>query len=70
MTVAEVALILPYIPTFPKVASKQKKKKMKIKRKNTMAYPYHSKVRSTQNIGVPIFSCLGYGIFGNGKKIF
>ena len=34
---------------------------------NTVALPYHSKVRSTQNKGVPLFSCLGYGAFGKGK---
>ena len=34
---------------------------------NIMASPYHSKVRSTQNRGVPLFSCLGYGAFGKGK---
>ena len=34
---------------------------------NTMASPYHSKVRSTQNRGVPVFFCLGYGAFGKGK---
>ena len=32
-----------------------------------MASPYHSKVRRTHNIGVPLFSCLGYGTFGKGK---
>ena len=34
---------------------------------NTVASAYHSKVRSTQNKGVPLFSCLGYGAFGKGK---
>ena len=34
---------------------------------NTMASPYNSKVRSTQNRGVPLFSCSGYGAFGKGK---
>ena len=34
---------------------------------NTIASPYHSKVRSTQNMGVPLFSCLGYAAFGEGK---
>ena len=34
---------------------------------NTMASPYPSKFRSTQNMGVPLFSCLGYGAFGKGK---
>ena len=34
---------------------------------NIMASPYHSKVRSTQNMGVPLFSCLGYGSFGKCK---
>ena len=28
---------------------------------NSMTSPYHSKVRPTQNRGVPLFSCLGYG---------
>ena len=32
-----------------------------------MASPYHSKARSTQNKGVPLFSYLGYGAFGKGK---
>ena len=32
---------------------------------NTMASPYQ--VRSTHNMGVPLFSCLGYGAFGKGK---
>ena len=32
-----------------------------------MASPYHSKFRSTQNMGVPLFSCLGYEAFGKGK---
>ena len=32
-----------------------------------MASPYHSEVRGTQNMGVPLFSCLGYGAFGKGK---
>ena len=36
---------------------------------NTMAFPYHSKVRPTQNRGVPLFSCLGYGALVK-KKIF
>ena len=34
----------------------------KIKTWNTMASSSHSKVSSTQNMGVPFFSCLGYGI--------
>ena len=34
---------------------------------NTMAFPYHSKVRPTQNKGVPLFSGLGYRTFGKGK---
>ena len=34
---------------------------------NTMASPYHSKVRPTQNKGVPLFSCLDYGAFGKIK---
>ena len=32
-----------------------------------MASPNHSQVRSTQNMGVSFFSCLGYGAFGKGK---
>ena len=32
-----------------------------------MVFPYHLKVRPTQNRGVPLFSCLGYGAFGKGK---
>ena len=32
-----------------------------------MASPYNSKVRSTLNRGVPLFSCSGYGGFGKGK---
>ena len=35
--------------------------------KNTMASPYHSNVMRTQNMRVPLFSCLGYGDFGKGK---
>ena len=34
---------------------------------NTIASPYHSEVMSTQNMGVPLFSCLGYGAFAKGK---
>ena len=34
---------------------------------NTMASPYHSNFRSTQNMEVPLFSCLDYGVFGKGK---
>ena len=33
----------------------------------TMASPYHSKVRPTQNRGVPHFSCLGHGALGKGN---
>ena len=33
---------------------------------NNMTSPYHSKFRSTQNRGVPIFSCLSYGAFNKG----
>ena len=32
-----------------------------------IAPPCHSKFRSTQNVGAPLFSCLGYGAFGKGK---
>ena len=32
-----------------------------------MAFPYHLKVRPTQNRGVPLFSCLGYEAFGKEK---
>ena len=38
--------------------------------RNTMASPYHSKVRSTQIRGVQLFSCLGYGAFGNGNFFY
>ena len=34
---------------------------------NTMTSLYHSKVRHTQNRGVPLFSCLGYGAFSKGN---
>ena len=34
---------------------------------NNMASLYVSKVRGTQNMGVPLFSCLGYEAFGKGK---
>ena len=34
---------------------------------NTMTFPYHSKIRPTQNRVFPLFSCLGYGTFGKGK---
>ena len=37
-------------------------------KQNTMTSPYHSKVRPTQNRGVPLFSCLGYGAFGKEKN--
>ena len=39
-------------------------------KQNTMASPYHLKVRSTQNRGVLLFSCLGYRAFGKGKGFF
>ena len=32
-----------------------------------MTSPYHSKSRSTQNVGAPLLSCLRYGAFGIGK---
>ena len=32
-----------------------------------MVSPCHSKVRSAQNTGVPLFSCSCYGAFGKGK---
>ena len=38
--------------------------------RNTMASPYYSKVRSTQIRGVQLFSCLGYGAFGNGNFFY
>ena len=38
-----------------------------MKTQNTMVSLYHSKFRSTQNVGAPLFSCLGYGAFGKGK---
>ena len=34
---------------------------------NTMASPYHSKVKHTQNMRVPLFSRMVYGAFGKGK---
>ena len=34
---------------------------------NTMASPYHSKYRSTQNMGVQLFSFLSYRASGKGK---
>ena len=37
-------------------------KKIKMKTQNTMACLYHLKVTSTQNKGVPFFSCLGHGV--------
>ena len=37
---------------------------------NNIASAYHSKVRSTQKMGAPLFSCLGYGAFGKGKVFF
>ena len=42
-------------------------KKIRMNTQNTMASPYHSEVSSTQNMVVPLFSCLGYGAFGKGK---
>ena len=38
--------------------------------RNTMAFPYHSKVRSTQIMEVQLFPCLGYGTFGKGIFFF
>ena len=38
------------------------KLEMKMKTENTMAPSYHSKVTSTQNKGVLLFSCLGDGV--------
>ena len=34
---------------------------------NTVASPYHSKVKRIQSMGIPLFSCLDYGAFGEGK---
>ena len=58
---AEVTLILV---SFPNLGSKQK---MNMNSQNTMASPYHSKVRFTKNRGVPLSSCLGHGGFVKGK---
>ena len=55
MTAKEVVLIQLFSYS---VVSKQK---IKMKTWNTMAPSYHSKVTSTQNKGVPFFSCLGHG---------
>ena len=60
-TVAEVALIEV---SSHKVASKQNKRLNKNKyTKYTMASPYHSKTKSTQNMGDPLPSCLGHGAY-------
>ena len=56
VTVAEVALI--QVP-FPNVDYKQK---IKMNTHNTMASSCHSKISSTQNMGVLLFSCLGQGV--------
>ena len=55
--VTEVVLIQLF---FYSVVSKQKIKK---KTRNTMASSYHAKVTSTQNKGVPLFFCLGHGVY-------
>ena len=38
------------------------KQKIKMKTQNTLPPLCRSKVTSTQNNGVPFFSCLGYGV--------
>ena len=38
-----------------------------MKTQHTKASHYHSKFRSTQNVEVPLFSCLGYGALGKGE---
>ena len=38
-----------------------------MKTQNNIASQYHSKFSSTQNEGAPLFSCLDYGNFGQGK---
>ena len=38
------------------------KHKTKMKTQNNMAPSYHSQVTSTQNKGVPFFSCLTHGV--------
>ena len=56
ITATEVVLIQLFSYT---VVSKQK---IKMRTRNTMAPSYHSKVTSTQNKGVPFFSCLAHGV--------
>ena len=56
ITAKEVALIQLFSYT---VVSKQK---IKMKTQNIMTPSYHSKVTSTQNKGVPFFSCLAHGV--------
>ena len=56
ISVKEVILIQL---SFLTVGSKQK---MKINPWNTMASLHHSKIRFTQNKGVPFFSCLDHGV--------
>ena len=48
----------------PNVASKPINKNAT---QNAMTSPYDSKVRHTQNTGVPLSPCLDYGAFGKGK---
>ena len=50
----EVALVQLFSYAF---VSKQK---IKVKTRNIMAPSYHSKVTSTQNKGVPFFSCFSH----------
>ena len=40
-----------------------------MKTQNAMASPYHSKFRSTQNMGAPLFFYLGHGAFCKGKVL-
>ena len=56
-TVAEVGFIQV---SFVNVASKENKK-IKMNRQKIMSYPYYSKVRSTQDMGVPLFFCVVHG---------
>ena len=48
-------VVLIQVP-FPNNGSKQKNKN-----EHTES-SYHSKVRSTQNMGVPLFPCFGHGV--------
>ena len=47
--------------SFPNIGSEAKI----MNTRNTTASSYHSKVRSTQNMVVPLFYCLGHGVWYN-----